>query len=66
MAATPQPELPTVPPPFRPYYRQRGFHLLCLAWAGLALLSVLVPAGRIDSDLPALAAAAPAASAPHP
>jgi hypothetical protein len=66
MAATPLPEMPPVSLPSRPYYRQRGFHLLCLAWAGLALLSVLVPAGRTDSDAPALAAAAPAAATPRP
>lgn len=46
-------------PPSRPYYRQRGFHLLCLAWAGLALLTVLVPAGGTAPDRPMLAAAAP-------
>lgn len=55
-----------MPPSPRPYYRQRGFHLLCLVWAGLALLTVLVPAVRSVPDLPALAAATPAASAPRP
>jgi len=52
--------------PSRPYHRQRGFHLLCLAWAGLALLSALVPADSSGPDLPVLAAATPADSAPRP
>ncbi|HUD43388.1 MAG TPA: hypothetical protein VMR06_15450 [Dokdonella sp.] len=52
-----------MPSSSRPYYRQRGFHLLCLAWTGLAVLTALLPAGAPDAARLAVAAAA---AAPRP
>lgn len=49
-----------------PYYRQRGFHLLCLAWAGLALLTALAPAGSNPSIAAPIAQAPPAATVAAP